>query len=112
MLFNNWPFKPQKILELIVEVDLEESPSSSQPPGNQGCKRKCSKIIKERAEGTTVVEWTLRKTQAETPTTPKQASTEMDSLLKIKKEKEITGELDSGLNLKKRIYFNTWPLPR
>lgn len=88
-----------------MEVGLEESPSSSQPPGNQRCKRKYSKIIKERAEGTTVVERTLRKTQ-ETPTTPKQASMEMD-LLKIKKEKEITGELDSGLNLKKKKYFNT-----
>lgn len=40
---------------------------------------------------------TLRKSQAETPTTPKPASTEMDSLLKVKEEKVITGKLDSGL---------------
>lgn len=89
-------------------VGLEESPNSRQPPSYQRCKRKYSKIIRERAEGTTVVAWTLRKSQAETPTKPKPASTEKDSLLKVKAEKEITGELDSGLNLKKkRRYFDT-----
>lgn len=35
---------------------------------------------------------------------PRPASTETDSLWKGKEEKEITGELDSGLNLKKRRY--------
>ncbi len=48
-----------------------------------------------------MVAWTLRKSQAETPMKPKPASTEKDSLMKVKEEKEITGELDSGLNLKK-----------
>ena len=70
-------------------------------------KKKYGRIIRERAEGTTVVAWTLRKSQAETPTTPKPASTETDSLLKVREEKEITGETDTALNVNKRSCFHT-----
>jgi len=62
------------MLELIVEVGLEGSPSFSQPTGNQRCKRKYSKIIRVREEGTTANEQTVRIIQAEKPMTPKPAS--------------------------------------
>lgn len=75
----------------MVEVGLEESLSSSQPPSFQRCKQKYSKIIKERAENTTVVARTLRESQAEAPKTPKPASMETDRLLKVKEEEKTTG---------------------
>ena len=49
-------------------------------------------------EGIKVVEQTLCQSQAETPTAPKSAGMEMDSVLKVKEEKVITEELDSLLD--------------
>lgn len=84
MLFNHGPLNPE-MLELRVEVGLKGSPSSSQPKMQE----EIQYDYQRKGRGTTVTQ-----IQAEKPTTPKPASTEADSLLKVKTEKEIKRELD------------------
>lgn len=98
------PLNPPKILELIAELGLEQSPSSSQPPGYQRCKRKYLEIIRERAEGTTMIAQTENH-KLRHPRHPKQQAPRWPACWKTRRKRKSQGSSTQAWTSTKMILY-------